>query len=84
MEAFEDCLKASHWERTEDRSVQPDLKKIALYASVVDGQPTHAARQLATGAWTSKLGEELDLTHELHELEGPAYGTVVAIYAKPY
>ncbi|MGL4239076.1 DUF7689 domain-containing protein [Tabrizicola sp.] len=84
MEAFEDCLKGSHWERTEDRSVQAGVKKIALYASVADGQPTHAARQLETGAWTSKLGGDLDLTHELHELEGPAYGTVVAIYAKPY
>ncbi|NJM83130.1 MAG: hypothetical protein HC844_12140 [Tabrizicola sp.] len=83
MEAFQDYLSGSGWQQSQDRSLQAGLKKIALYANLFDGQPTHAARQLDSGAWTSKLGEDMDLTHELHELEGPMYGTVVAIFSRP-
>jgi hypothetical protein len=32
------------------------FEKVALYADAV-GLPTHAARQLPSGAWTSKLGD---------------------------
>lgn len=35
--------------------LEEGVEKIALYAAS-DGEPTHAARQLANGGWTSKLG----------------------------
>jgi hypothetical protein len=50
------------------------FEKIALYAEVT-GQPTHASRQLPSGAWTSKLGELEEIEHpSLEALEGQAYG----------
>ena len=38
------------------------FEKIAIYAEP-DGTPTHAARQISSGAWTSKLGELEDIEH---------------------
>jgi hypothetical protein len=50
-------------------------EKIALYA--LDGKPTHAARQLPDGKWTSKLGKESVVTHNTPRgVEGPLYGVV--------
>jgi hypothetical protein len=65
-----------------DESVEPGFEKVALFADP-EGVPTHAARQLPTGRWTSKLGQSEDIEHELRALEGPIYGTVVAILKRP-
>ena len=51
---------------TQNRGLEPGFQKIALYVDE-DGTPTHAARQLATGEWTSKLGRAEDIAH--HTLE---------------
>src|SRR5437899_3157076 len=40
---------------------EANTEKIALYAK--DKMPTHAARQLASGWWTSKLGPSIDIEH---------------------
>lgn len=40
-------------------------EKIAIYS--VDGRITHAARQLRSGRWASKLGTEQDIEHERTE-----------------
>jgi hypothetical protein len=55
---------------------------IALFADKNDF-PLHAARQLPSGRWTSKLGELEDIEHGLRDLEGDAYGTVVLIMKRP-
>jgi hypothetical protein len=52
--------------------------KVALYATL-NGIPKHAARQLSTGRWTSKLGRDHDIEHELHAIEGNCYGFVVRL-----
>jgi hypothetical protein len=57
---------------------EPAIEKIALFANV-HGVPTHAARQLSNGRWTSKLGELEDIEHDLTDLEGAAYGKVVLL-----
>jgi hypothetical protein len=52
-------------------------EKIALYADD-EGTPTHAARQLPCGQWTSKLGDFEDIEHlTLTCLNGPEYGAPV-------
>lgn len=57
------------------------VEKVALYASA--GRPTHAARQLPDGWWTSKLGPSVDIEHETPEaVAGGVYGEVVAILAR--
>lgn len=65
-----------------EQEAEPGFEKVALFADY-SGKPTHAARQLSTGRWTSKLGRMEDIEHELHDLEGAVYGTVVLILKRP-
>src|SRR5262249_38721988 len=60
----------------QDGSLEPVYEKVALFADDLD-HPTHVARQLPSGRWTSKLGRAEDIEHDLHELEGALYGGVV-------
>lgn len=63
-------------ERGYEPCVGPELEdgfeKVCLYEKL--GRPTHAARQLADGSWTSKLGTAHDICHELDGLTGNKYG----------
>jgi hypothetical protein len=61
--------------------LEPGLEKVALFADA-DGVPTHAARQLSSGRWTSKLGKREDIEHDLHDLEGEVYGVVVQVLVR--
>ena len=61
--------------------LEDGLEKVAIYASSW-GAPTHAARQLPDGWWASKLGEDIDIEHELRAVEGPAYGSVAVILSR--
>jgi len=79
LEAFTLAFASLGFVPSECGDLEPGFEKVALYAR--DGKPTHAARQQADGAWTSKLGEWLDITHTLRGLEGPFYGRV-AVFLK--
>jgi hypothetical protein len=65
-----------------ETEAEDGFEKIALFANAA-GTPLHAARQLKNGRWTSKLGEREDIEHELRDLEGEHYGSVVAIMKRP-
>ena len=66
----------------ESAALEQDFEKIAVYTK--DAKPTHAARQLRNGSWTSKLGRQEDIEHESPEaIEGPAYGKVAVILRRP-
>lgn len=56
--------------------------KVAIYVDQ-NGKPTHAARQLPDGKWTSKLGSIEDISHEIHCLTGSIYGNVAVFMRKP-
>lgn len=62
----------------ENDGLEGGYEKIALFADA-DGRPTHAARQLLSGLWSSKLGKAEDIEHRLHDLEGAVYGSVVLV-----
>ncbi len=63
--------------------LEPGFEKLALYADG-RGEPTHVARQLPSGAWTSKLGAAEDIEHDsLADLEGPVYGQVARVLRRP-
>jgi hypothetical protein len=50
------------------------FEKVVIYVGK-DGRPTHMARLLPNGLWTSKLGKSFDIDHKtLAGLEGTAYG----------
>jgi hypothetical protein len=65
-----------------DERLEAGLEKIALFVDA-QGLPTHAARQLSNGRWTSKLGQGDDIEHELLALEGEIYGTVALVMKRP-
>jgi hypothetical protein len=61
-----------------DGFLEKGMEKIAIYSK--NGVPTHAARQLRSGRWTSKLGNADDIEHNAAGgVEGNAYGRI-AIY----
>jgi hypothetical protein len=65
----------------EDSAVENGFEKIAIYADMAS-EPTHAARQLPNGKWTSKFGDFEDVRHVNPDcLEGPLYGKV-AVFMK--
>ncbi len=65
-----------------DEFLEVGFERIALFADS-QGTPTHAARQLPTGRWTSKLGQSEDIEHELRALEGQVYGAAVVFLKRP-
>jgi hypothetical protein len=60
--------------------IEEGFEKIAIYVDE-KGEPTHAAKQLPNGRWSSKLGDWEDIEHgTLESLEGKgAYGRVAQI-----
>lgn len=81
-------LRTAGFAPCEDGNLQDGVEKIALFEH--EGAFTHVARQLASGAWTSKLGKDCDIEHELAMVEnasGPwaayRYGFVAAFMSRP-
>jgi len=71
LRGYSPCASPAH---------ETGYEKIALFVS--DSQVTHAARQLPSGRWTSKCGQNVDIEHDLHDLEGPRYGKVKLLLAR--
>lgn len=76
--AFQEAFAALGYTACAGEELEAGLEKVAFFADA-QGCPTHAARQLPSGRWTSKLGELQDVEHALRDLEGVEYGTVVLI-----
>ena len=79
IDSFVELFQWAGYEPCSDGSFEVGFEKIAVYAK--EGEPTHAARQLADGQWTSKLGSYEDIVHSSpYDLVGDglyAYGRVV-------
>jgi hypothetical protein len=79
--AYEQAFATRGYARCASELLEVGVEKIALFVNG-HGVPTHAARQLPDGSWTSKLGFEEDIRHDLRQLEGAAYGTVTLFMAR--
>ncbi len=67
------------YEITDSPSFEAGYERVAIYGDA-HGEALHAARQLDTGSWASKLGDLEDVIHTtLEELEGGVYGSVVRV-----
>ena len=77
VDSFVRAFATLGYEPADDDSLEAGYEKVALYAKAA--HVTHAARQLASGRWTSKLGSDVDIEHELRGIEGDAYGAVVQL-----
>lgn len=76
--AFIQAYQTLGYEPCESSDFELGFERIAIYATP-DGEPTHAARQLPNGKWTSKLGRWEDIEHELDGLTSEMYGSVKQI-----
>lgn len=61
------------YEACPSAELEPGYEKVALYVDS-KGKTKHAARQLRSGMWTSKLGQSVDIAHTLKGIEGERYG----------
>ncbi|MCK4541633.1 MAG: hypothetical protein KAU17_05280 [Spirochaetales bacterium] len=63
-----------------DANYETGYEKVAIYAKP-GGTPTHAARQIDSEKWTSKIGQLEDIEHGINSLSGTMYGEPV-VYMK--
>ncbi len=79
LDAYIEAYKTLGYSVCEDAENENNFEKIAIYADS-NGKPTHAARQLNSGKWTSKLGRLEDIEPlSLDSLAGPHYGSLAVI-----
>jgi hypothetical protein len=82
LEAFVVAFARLGFTRCDTADYEPGHEKVALFADPV-GKPTHAARQLEGGQWTSKIGAQEDISHvRLSGLQGSVYGHPVAFFRR--
>ena len=73
LDSVVELFRAAGYESCGDGSLEGGYEKVAIYAK--NGEPTHAARQLDDGRWTSKLGKYEDIDHDsLEALRGDGFG----------
>jgi hypothetical protein len=65
LDAFIAAYATLEYEPCADGVLEPGFQKIVIYSH--SGKPTHAARQLPSGLWTSKLGRWFDIEHDTPE-----------------
>ena len=79
VEALISAFETLGYSRGADSELETGFEKVAIFEKA-DGSPTHAARQLPSGEWTSKLGKGEDIRHQrLSAVEGAEYGTVAHV-----
>lgn len=79
LATWRQIFQESGFEGCETGTQEAGFEKVAAYVGD-DEEPTHAARQLQSGKWTSKLGQSHDIEHDtLDSLEGDEYGKVAFI-----
>jgi hypothetical protein len=81
LDVFQQAFATLGYEICASAELETGFDKIALFADT-RGDPRHASRQLPNGRWTSKLGQLDDLEHDLRDLEGAEYGSVVRVMRK--
>ena len=88
VDAYQAMFETRGFELCLNGELIDGLEKIALFAA--GDEFIHVARQLPNGHWTSKLGQDCDIEHELEalvEVRSPMssyrYGHVVAHMRRP-
>ena len=80
--ALSQLFQEMGYEPCEGEALEPRFEKVVLYSSA--RFYTHAARQLSTGKWTSKLGRTEDIEHDTPEdVAGGVYGDVAQFMKRP-
>ncbi len=84
VEAFIEAFQTLGYEPCEGDAPEAGYEKVAIY--VYNHNVKHVARLLLNNLWSSKLGEDYDIEHELEDLmsnHSRGYGEVVQILKRP-
>lgn len=88
MQAFVEAFASLGYKLCYNSTLESGLEKIAIYGRVSKSTgetiPTHAALQLASGEWTSKMGPLEDIQHTTaDDVNGPVYGKPIYYMSRP-
>lgn len=81
LASFQELFEGRGYEICVSPDVEQGYDKIAIYTDPA-GRPTHAARQLPDGNWTSKLGSLEDISHQTLEAIRE-YGVPTLVLKRP-
>ncbi len=82
LEAFIEMFARLGYSLCDNPDLEPSFEKIAIYR--LGGSVTHAAKQLPTGRWTSKLGDWWLIEHDFDALTGSGpYGEIAQVMKRP-
>lgn len=82
LSSFEIAIAEYGYQPCDSSALDPGWEKIALFG--IPDHVDHAARQLSSGRWTSKLGKEEDIEHDTAEAVcGGVYGPLLAFFKRP-
>ncbi|MFO8009043.1 MAG: hypothetical protein R6V05_15060 [Candidatus Brocadiia bacterium] len=83
--AYVEVFRSLGYQVCSDVSFEQGFEKVAIFSR--GDTPTHAARQATGGAnagkWTSKMGKNIDVLHQLQGATGELYGNVAAVLKRP-
>ena len=83
LENFIAAFRTLGYEPCDTFVLEDGFEKVLIYSNR-EGRPTHIARQLSNGCWTSKLGREWDIEHRTFTgLEGVEYGSAMKALKRP-
>lgn len=83
VDAWVQLFRLFHYTECASTDLESEAEKIAIYGGI-DGTAHHVARQLPSGAWTSKLGQDEDIEHQtLDALVSQEYGSVIRVMSRP-
>lgn len=82
LAAYEAAFATRGYRVCASGSLESGVEKIAIFVDASQA-PTHAARQLPDGIWTSKFGSLEDMSHVLKQAEGTLYGTIARFMSRP-
>ena len=74
LDAYINAFEAIGYVTCDSGDFEVEFDKIAIYTK--DDEPTHASRQIDSIFWTSKLGNYLDISHEIDGVSGYRYGDI--------
>ena len=79
--AFKELFHSYGYLDCKSTALESGFEKVALFTK--SGSPMHAAKQLSSGLWASKIGDHVDIEHLLEDLNGGDYGNVGCIFKRP-
>ena len=78
IEIYEAMFRTLGFEECDSQYLEDGIEKIVMFSDSTGF--SHVARQLASGNWTSKLGNGVDIEHQSPEdLVGQSYGTIYKV-----